>query len=91
MLVYDLSYQEFKTQVNAYLKNKLHSFKVLIEANAPRPIDCSEEHWESMKHLIASKEKQDETMKNYAMRTLVHTPSHFGRGGELGVVGRLVR
>jgi len=51
---YDLSYKEFKAQVNVYLKNKRHGFKFLIEANAPRPNECVEEHWEGMKHLIAS-------------------------------------
>jgi hypothetical protein len=88
---YDLLYRGFKLQVNVYLKNKRHSLKVLVEANAPRPADCSEEHWENMKHFIASEAKQDEATKNRAIRALMHTLSHSSCGGELGVVGRLVR
>jgi hypothetical protein len=88
---YDLSYQDFKTQVNAYLTNKWHFLKVLIEANAPQPVDCNEEHWENMKHFIAFEAKQDKATKNHAKWALVHTPSHSSSGGELGVLGRLVR
>jgi hypothetical protein len=73
---------EFKSQVNVYLKNRSHSLKVLIETNSPQLGDYIEEHWESM--------KQDEATKNCTMRALVNTPSHFGHGGEVGVVRRLV-
>jgi hypothetical protein len=38
--------------------------------------------------LITSKAKQNEVAKNRAMRALVTVPSHFGYGGEVGVVGR---
>jgi len=85
---YDLSYHEFNTQV--YLKNKWHSLKVLIKTNATRLGDCSEEHWENMKHLVASEAKQCEETKYCAMQTFVVTPSHSGHGGEVGIVGRLV-
>jgi hypothetical protein len=37
-----------------YLKNKRHGLKLLIDASAPRPNECVEEHWEGMKHIIAS-------------------------------------
>jgi hypothetical protein len=50
---YELSYREFKPQVNVYLKNRQHGLKFLIELSAVRPDDCVEEHWETMKHLIA--------------------------------------
>jgi hypothetical protein len=48
---------EFKAQVNVYLKNRQHGLKFFIELSAARPDDCVEEHWESMKHLIASEAK----------------------------------
>ncbi len=50
----DLSYKESKAHMNVYLKNKRHGLKLLIEASAPRPNECVEEHWEGMKHIIAS-------------------------------------
>ncbi len=51
---HDLSYKEFKAQVNVYLKNRRHALKLLIEANATRPRDCTNDHWENMKHLITN-------------------------------------
>jgi hypothetical protein len=42
---YELSYREFKAQVNVYLKNRQHGLKFLIESSAARPDDCVEEHW----------------------------------------------
>ncbi len=51
---YDLSYKESKAHMNVYLKNKRHGLKLLIDASAPRPNECVEEHWEGMKHIIAS-------------------------------------
>jgi hypothetical protein len=44
-----------------------------------------------MKRLIALEAKQSEVARNHAMRALVSTPSHFGHGGEVGTIGRLVR
>ncbi len=87
---YDLSYHEFNAQVNVYLKNKWHSLKVLIKTDATRLRDCSEEHWENMKHLVALEAKQCEATKYRAMQAFVVTPSHSGRGGKVGIVGRLV-
>jgi hypothetical protein len=37
---YDLSYREFKAQVNVYLKNKRHVPKLLIEVGESRLDDC---------------------------------------------------
>jgi hypothetical protein len=54
---YELSYREFKAQVNVYLKNRQHGLKFLIEWSAARPDDCVEEDWESMKHLVLSEAK----------------------------------
>jgi hypothetical protein len=54
---YELSYLEFKVQVNVYLKNRHHGLKFLIKLSAVRPNDCVEEHWESMKHLIVLEAK----------------------------------
>jgi hypothetical protein len=34
---YDLSFHEFKAQVNVYLKNRQHSLKLFIESNSVRP------------------------------------------------------
>jgi hypothetical protein len=82
---YDLSYREFKAQVNVYLKNKQHSLKLFIEVGEPRLRDCSEDHWENMKHLIALEVKQGEATKYRAMQALVATPNHFGHGGKVGV------
>jgi hypothetical protein len=87
---YDLSYQNFKAQVNVYLKNRQHSLKLFIEAGESRPKNCNEEHWESMKCLVASEAKQGEVAKYCAMHALVATPSHYGCRGEVGIVGRLV-
>jgi hypothetical protein len=84
---YDLFYQEFKAQVNVYLKNRQHSLKLLIEARESRHEDCSEEHWESMKCLVTSEAKQGEAAKYHAMRALVTTPSHSGCEGEVGARG----
>jgi hypothetical protein len=39
---------------------------------------------------VASNVKQEKAMRNHTMRALVHTPNHYGHGGEVGVVGRLV-
>jgi hypothetical protein len=33
---YDLSYQEFKAQVNVFLKNRKHGLQLLIEASGAR-------------------------------------------------------
>jgi hypothetical protein len=41
---YDLSYQEFKAQMNVYLNNRRHSLKLLIQTGEPRPKNYSEEH-----------------------------------------------
>jgi hypothetical protein len=73
-----------------YLKNKRHGLKLLIEASAPRPNECAEEHWEGMKHLIASKVKQEKTIKYCAMKAHVSTPIHYKCGGKVDVVGKLV-
>jgi hypothetical protein len=54
---HDLSYKEFKAQVNVYLKNRRHVLKLLIEANVARPKDCTDDQWESMKCLIALEAK----------------------------------
>ncbi len=88
---YDLSYKEFKAHVNVFLKNRRHALKTLIEGGASRPKDYQKEHWESLKHLIASKTKHEEATNNHAMKARVMIPSHFGRGGELGVARKLVR
>ncbi len=88
---YDLAYEEFKVQVNVYVKNRRHALKLLIEVGGMRLDHCAEDHGENMKRFIASDAKQREAMKNHAMRTLVSTPHHFGHGGDIGVVGRLVR
>lgn len=45
----------YKAQVNVYLKNRRHALMLLIEANAARPRDCTNDHWENMKHLTALK------------------------------------
>jgi hypothetical protein len=87
---YDLSYREFKAQVIIYLKNRRHSLKLLIEACESKHGDCSEKHWESMKCLVASEAKQGEVTKYHVMWALVAIPSHFGRGGEVGVARKLV-
>jgi hypothetical protein len=44
-----------------------------------------------LKQLFALEAKHEEIVKNHAMWALVNTPSHFGRGGKLGVVGRLMK
>jgi hypothetical protein len=49
---YNLSYKEFKAQVNVFLKNRRHGLKLLVKVGVTRPNDCVEEQWESMKHLI---------------------------------------
>jgi hypothetical protein len=54
---HDMFDQEFKLQMNVYLKNKQHSVKLLIEAGESRHEDYSEEHWESMKCLVALEAK----------------------------------
>jgi hypothetical protein len=40
--------------------------------------------------LIALKAKQTKAVKNRAMWVLVSTPSHYGRGREMGTLQRLV-
>jgi hypothetical protein len=50
---HDLSYKEFKAQVNVYLKNRRHALKLLIKVNLARPKDYTYDHWENMKRLIA--------------------------------------
>jgi hypothetical protein len=77
--------------VNVCLKNKQHALKLFIEENVPRPKDCTKDRWENMKHLIASNAKQEQAMRNNAMRALVHIPNHFGRGGEVGIACKLVK
>jgi len=72
------------------MKNRRHGLKLLIEASATRLIGCPKEHWEGMKRLIASEEKQEEVARNCAMKALVNTPNHFGCGGKVGAVGQLV-
>jgi len=72
------------------MKNRRHGLKLLIEAGATRLTACPKEHWEGIKHFIASEEKQEEAAKNCAMKALVNTPNHFGCGGKVGAVGRLV-
>jgi hypothetical protein len=86
---YELSYQKFKTQVNGFFKNKRDVLELFVEANAGRPYDCPIKHWEGLKHLIASS-KQGEATRNHVMRVLVTTPSHYGHGGKVGVVRRMV-
>ncbi len=44
-----------------------------------------------MKHLITLEAKQGKVANNHAMRACVMILSHYGRGGELGAVGKLVR
>jgi hypothetical protein len=88
---YDLHYWKFKAQANVYLKNKWHALKLLTEASEPRLDECVEEHWENMKRIISSKAKQSEISRNRAMQALFSTPSHSSCGGEVGIVGRLVR
>jgi hypothetical protein len=44
-----------------------------------------------MKNFIASNAKQKKVVRNCTMRALVHTPNHYGRGGEVGVTSRLVK
>jgi hypothetical protein len=44
-----------------------------------------------LKHLIASKAKQEKVANNRAMKAHVMIPNHSGCGGELGGVGKLVR
>ncbi len=88
---HDLSYKEFKTQINIYVKNRCHARKLLIEANVARLGDCRDDHWESMKRLIASKTKQEEATRYCAMRTKVNTLSHYGHGGDVGTIGKLVK
>ncbi len=80
----DLSYREFKAQVNVFLKNRRHGLKLLIEAGAARPNDCAEEHWENMKRLITSEAKRGEAARNRAMRARVNTLRRSGRCGEVG-------
>jgi hypothetical protein len=60
---YDLTYQEFKAQVNVFLKNIRHGFKLFIETSAIRPTNCPEEHWEGMKHLIPLKQNKKSQLK----------------------------
>lgn len=55
---YDLTYQEFKAQVNVFLKNRRHGFKLLIEASETRPTNCLEEHWEGVKRLMPPKQNK---------------------------------
>ncbi len=55
---YDLTYQEFKAQVNVFIKNRRHGFKLLIEASATRPINCPEEHWGGVKRLMPPKQNK---------------------------------
>lgn len=55
---YELSFLEFKAQVNVDLKNKRHDLKLLIESGVGRPDDCELEHWETIKWHIASEAKQ---------------------------------
>jgi hypothetical protein len=43
-----------------------------------------------MKCLVALEAKQGDLVKYHAMCALVATPSHSGRGGKVGIVGRLV-
>ncbi|KAH8949932.1 hypothetical protein BDL97_10G057800 [Sphagnum fallax] len=80
----DLSYREFKAQVNVFLKNRRHGLKLLIEAGGARPNDCAEEHWENMKRLITSEAKRGEAARNRAMRARVNTLRRSGRCGEVG-------
>jgi hypothetical protein len=56
---YDLSYPEFKAQVNLYVKNRRHALKILIESSGNRHNDCVVKHWESMIHLITFEAKQN--------------------------------
>jgi len=77
--------------VNVYLKNRHHALKLLIEANAARPGDCTNDHWETMKRLIALKAKQGEVAKYHAMQTKVNIPSHYGHGGKVGTTSKLVK
>jgi hypothetical protein len=69
------------------LKNRRHALKLLIEARGMRLDDCTKDHWDNMKRLIASKAKQNEVVNNCAMRMLVSTPSHSSYGGEIRVIG----
>jgi hypothetical protein len=64
---HDLSYKEFKAQMNIYLKNRCHALKLLIETDATRPRDCTNDHWESMQRLIASEAKQGEVARYRTM------------------------
>jgi hypothetical protein len=77
--------------VNAYIKNRCHALKLLIETNAARPMDCTNDHWKNMKRIIASNTKQGEVAKYHAMRTKVNTPSHYGRGRKVGTTSKLVK
>jgi hypothetical protein len=86
---YELSYRKFKAQVNVFFKNKRDVLKLFIESNASRPYDCPIEHWEGLKHLIASS-KQGEIAKNHVMCLLVTIASHYGHGRKVDVVRRLV-
>ncbi len=88
---HDLSYKEFKAQVNVYLKNRCHALKLLIETNVARPGDCTKIHWENMKRLIVLKAKQREVIRFCAMRTKVNIPSHFGHGKNVGTTCKLIK
>lgn len=44
-----------------------------------------------LKHLINSKKKQGEVVRDCAMQTLVSTISHSGHGGDVGATCILVR
>jgi len=77
--------------VNVYLKNRRHALKLLIEANVARPKVCIDDHWESMKRIITLEAKQGEATSYHTVQAKVNTPSHFGHGGEVGTISRLVK
>jgi hypothetical protein len=80
---YELSFLEFKAQVNVDLKNKRHALKLLIESGSwnawwlcTRTLG---DH--KMPYCLGGKTRQGSW--NRAMQALVTTPSHSGHGGEV--------
>jgi hypothetical protein len=57
---YNLSYREFKSQINVYLKNRCHVLQLLIEAWGGRLDDYLGQHWENIERFIALEAKQEE-------------------------------
>ncbi len=54
--------------MNVFLKNILHSLKKFIKSNLARLGDCTQEHWENMKRIVALEAKQGEATKYCAMQ-----------------------